>query len=314
MHTAALYNSGLRMNELCEEVFGRKPNVLEDPKARECLVEACQRFRWMSVKDVDEAFKQLPNFDPTKIVSEARDLGRPAGGSSSSSSHLAFIGPKSLTRLGPKSAIAPKAVMFCLDWSASMMSKDTGTSLSRFEICLASVQRIMKQQVRDHDLVSCVVFGPDVRVIFPPTPKGLGGQMMESRIAGLRPSTAGGTRFFDAVAQCLHLLKTSAPADAVRFLVCLTDGDDLGSQPQNARGEFVTRMLCEGSQKQLNLLVVTVGPLQAVNIQIIKSWTERVAQAGGVGKHIPEKDAATIGKAFDVVAECLAEVGGAVEC
>merc|ERR1712139_572025 len=101
----------------------------------------------------------------------------------------------------------PKVVIFCLDWSASMMSRDTGTPLSRFETCLSCVQTIMREQVRDCDLVGCVVFGPDVRIVFPPTLKGQAGRMLEARITCLRPQMAGGPRFFDAVAQCLQLGK-----------------------------------------------------------------------------------------------------------
>jgi len=313
--SAALYNCGLRMNELCEEVFGKRGNILEDANVRESLVEVCQRFRWMSVREIDQAFQKLPNFDPTAVPTEAKDMGRPAEleGMPSATNGTRVI------RQGTAGAMQgfqpPKIVMFCLDWSASMSSKDTGTSLSRFDTCLQCIQRIMRDQVRDHDLVGCVVFGPDVRIVFQPTPKGQGGKMLEMRIAGLRPQMVGGTKFFDAVAQSLQLMSQTMPADAARWLVCLTDGDDLGSQPQNGRGEIVTRMLHDGSQSKLNMVVVTVGSLKAINVQIIQAWVERVSKVGGLGRHIPEKNAAAIAQAFDVVAECLAvEVGGAVEC
>jgi len=198
-----------------------------------------------------------------------------------------------------------------------MMSRDTGTPLSRFETCVQCVQGILQQQVRDCDFVGVVVFGPSVQLVVPPTAKGQGGAMLQASIAGLRPQMAGGTCFFDAVAQCLHLLKQfrSIPADGRRWLVCLTDGDDLGSQQHNARGELVSRMLANGPPPNLNLLAVTVGALKAVNVHIINSWVDRVSKAGGVGRHLLERDAATISRAFGVVAECLAkELGGAVEC
>jgi len=330
--SAALYNCGLRMNELCEKLFAHHNHILEQPEAREQLVEACQRYKWMCVHEIDEAFRRLPNFEPSRVPSQAQDLGRPlervgslrrsntdlhsrsvrslsrgAGGSCSSS-----YTPVS-TKCTPKGL--PKVVVFCLDWSASMMSKDTGTGMSRFELCLARVQRIMREQVSDCDLVGVVVFGPDVQIVFPPTAKGHGGKVLEIRIAGLRPQTTGGTRFFDAVAQCLQLLMQSPPPEAKRWLICLTDGDDLGSHPQNSRGEVVGRMLSSGALRHLNMVVITVGALKAINTQIVNSWAERVHATGGVGRHLPERDAAAMDKAFDVVEECLAvEVDGAMEC
>lgn len=105
------------------------------------------------------------------------------------------------------------------------------------------------------------------------------------------------------------------PGDAQRYLICLTDGDDLGSNPQNARGELVTQLLSTSASKYLNLLAVTVGPLKPVNMQVIKSWVQRVGAAGAVGRLFSERDAATIAKAFEMVAEYIAaEVGGTVEC
>jgi len=329
-NSAALYNCGLRMNELCEEVFAYQSHLLEQAEAREHLVEACQRFKWMSVREVNEAFRRLPNFEPARVPSKAQDLGRPLERVGAlrrcSTADLHSRSVRSLSR-GASSSLGssytpvsspkgtPKVVVFCLDWSASMMSKDTGTPMSRFELCLARVQRIMREQVSDCDLVGVVVFGPDVQIVFPPTAKGHGGKVLEMRIAGLRPQTTGGTRFFDAVAQCLQLLMQSPPVEAKRWLICLTDGDDLGSHPQNARGEVVGRMLSSGALRHLNMVVITVGILKAINTQIVNSWAERVHAAGGVGKHLPERDAAAMDKAFDVVAECLAvEVDGAMEC
>jgi len=327
--SAALYNCGLRMNELCEEVFAHQSHILEQAEAREHLVEACQRFKWMSVREVNEAFRRLPSFEPSRVPSTAQDLGRPlerVGGLRRSTTDLHSRSAPSLGRgfscsfpsssspVSPKGT--PKVVVFCLDWSASMMSKDTGTPMSRFELCLARVQRIMREQVNDYDLVGVVAFGPDVQIVLPPTAKGLSGKVLELRVAGLRPQTTGGTRFFDAVAQCLQLLRQSPPAEAKRWLVCLTDGDDLGSHPQNARGEVVGRMLSSsGTLRNLNMVLITVGVLKAINDQIVNSWAEHVHAAGGVGRHLPMRDAAAIDKAFDVVAECLAvEVGGAMEC
>uniref|UniRef100_A0A7S2G0E3 VWFA domain-containing protein n=1 Tax=Alexandrium andersonii TaxID=327968 RepID=A0A7S2G0E3_9DINO len=106
-----------------------------------------------------------------------------------------------------------------------------------------------------------------------------------------------------------------APAEALKWLVCLTDGDDLGSRRENARGEIVNQMLHAGIPSNLNMVMITVGSLRAGNVKVIDSWVEKVSSTGGLGRHVSEKDAAAIAKAFDVVAECLAtEVGGATEC
>lgn len=105
------------------------------------------------------------------------------------------------------------------------------------------------------------------------------------------------------------------PGEALKWLVCLTDGDDLGSRRENSRGEIVTQMLNSGATATLNMVMITVGALRAQNLKIIDSWVDKVSSVGGLGKHVSEKDAGAIAKAFEVVAECLAaEVGGATEC
>merc|ERR1719464_86160 len=76
--SAALYNTGMRMNEVCEEIFARKPELLSNFEHRECLVDACQRYRWMSVREVDEAFARIPGLEPARIHSQAVDMGRPS--------------------------------------------------------------------------------------------------------------------------------------------------------------------------------------------------------------------------------------------
>lgn len=81
----------------------------------------------------------------------------------------------------------------------------------------------------------------------------------------------GGTCFFDAVLECLQQLgqaSSAAPPDAPRWLVCLTDGDDLGSRRDNTHGELVTRAL-EAK--------VAVGILRGVS-----SWGAEGGQVGGI--------------------------------
>jgi Mg-chelatase subunit ChlD len=210
--------------------------------------------------------------------------------------------------------------MFCLDWSASMMSKDTGAMplRSRFETCVSCITKILLERIRDCDSVGIVGFGPNVQVVAPPTRKAQGGgNVIMNRLAALRPQMAGGTRFYDAVESCLNLFQQPSYniAGTQKWLVCLTDGDDAGSARANCHGEMVSKILATSMPSDLNLLVITVGAMKAENIQIINSWAERVSGAGGLGRLLAERDAATIARAFDVVAECLtAEVGGAIEC
>jgi len=325
--SAALYNCGLRVNELCEEVFGRRPELLRDPIARERLVDVCQRLRWMSVREVDEAFARMQGFDPLSVRSEARDLGPPSTSPPTTQGSLVpssgdlrlpskgWVDPSAM--VVPAQPAAPKVVVFCLDWSLSMLSQDTGTSLSRFETCVACVRRILWDQVRDCDLVGVVGFGGRVHIVAMPALKGHAGQKLDSLLASMQAETLGGTCFFDAVAQSLQILGQSrvASAEASRWLVCLTDGDDLGSDKANAEGQIVTRMLQDGVVSNLNMVMITVGKLKEKNTRSIDSWVAEVGAAGGIGRHLSEKNAAAISVAFDVVAECLAaEVGGATEC
>lgn len=311
--SAALYNCGVRVNELCEEVFGKRPEILRDPSARERLVDVCQRLRWMSVQEIDEAFARLPEFEPRKVPSEAKDLGRPEVPPASSVMRQTS-GPPGATQVISGGA---KVVIFCLDWSASMKSNDTRTALNRFQTCVQCILRILQDQVRDNDLVGVVCFGPTVQTIVAPTPKGAGGQMLQTRVASLTPSNAGGTCFYDAVLECLRTLSKPSlvPNEAARWLVCLTDGDDLGSSRPNARGQLVSQMLAGSSLASLNMVMITVGTLKQENVQVIQSWVRQVSAQGGKGVHLGDKDATGIAKAFEVVAEFLAaEVGGATEC
>jgi hypothetical protein len=211
----------------------------------------------------------------------------------------------------------PRFVVFCLDWSASMMSQDTGKrGETRFGACVDRVQHILREQVRENDIVSVVGFGANLQTSLPPTRRGRDLHRLESLIGSLQPSAAGGTCFFDAVAHSLQMMKSgeNVPLDSPRWLICLTDGDDIGSRKENENGEVVARLLDSGIDK-LNMIMITVGKLKANNLRTIGSWTDRVARNGGHGQLLSEKDAVSIGKAFEVVAEALAsDVGGAIEC
>jgi len=199
--SSALYNTGVRVNELCEEVFSKNRHVLSDPNARERLVDICQRHRWMSVEEVTEAFAGLPGLNVAAVPTEAHDMGRPQQPPTPRMLPTAQGVPQ-VTSMLPA---APKVVVFCLDWSASMMSRDTRTPLSRFEMCQQSVQRILSEQVRDCDFVSVVGFGPNVQTVIPPTKKGEDSQVIRTHIASLRPQSSGGTCFYDSVVTSLQL-------------------------------------------------------------------------------------------------------------
>lgn len=302
------------MNELCEEIFSHRAELLKDVNVRERVVAACQTFRYMSVGDIDKAFAEIPGFVPADVQSEARDLGRamePPSGQIVSSNRRASRGSVG----GGQTVAQPKMTVFCLDWSPSMMSQDTGSKsrLNRFETCQKSIQGILRDQVLEHDMVSMIGFGNDVQTVLPPTQKQGQQKMIEQQISRLKASTVGGTCFFDAVLEALKLLSTSTLPS--KWLVCLTDGDDVGSRKENALGQLVTQKLDSGAVKNLNMVIITVGSMKAENSRAIDTWVERVCKAGGDGRHVNEKDAAQIEMAFEVVAECLAaDLGGAVEC
>jgi len=319
--SAALYNNGVRMNEMCEEIFGNRPEILHDPAARELLVDTCQRHRWMSVRELDQAFARLPGLDPAQIMSEAKDLGRPSeppAGISAVPVPKQVNGAAMATPEGQAAGVAdaPRVVIFALDWSTSMMSRDTKTPHTRFEICQRCVQQILQHQVRDKDYVGVVCFGPTVMTIVPPTEKGPSARNIVAKIAGLRPSTAGGTKFFDAVDASLDQLASPglSTAEASRWLICLTDGDDLGSRRENSIGQLVNRKLETNPPSNLNMVMITVGSIKTEMVSTIAGWVERTKARGGHGQLLSEKDAGNIKMAFQVVAECLAaEVGGATE-
>jgi len=310
--SAALFMSGVRLNELCEEVFGNRPELLRDANARERLVDVCQRLRWLSVRDIDEAFGRITTFDPKTVPTEARDLGKPEEPAQPYPSSSPSKAPTSRLSHGPSNgASQQKSVIFALDWSCSMLSQDAGNGMTRFGTAVNCVQRLLRDQVRDTDNVSVVGFGSRVETVFKPTPKGDGRQLSQA-IAKLRPDMAGGTCFFDAVANSLQMLENQPQSS--RWLVCLTDGDDLGSRKENMAGQIVTQMVSSGQVKNLNMVMITIGRLKERQVQVISSWVSTVSRFGGVGKHVAEKDASLITKAFEVVAEVMAaEVGGNIE-
>lgn len=206
-----------------------------------------------------------------------------------------------------------------------MMSRDTGTPLTRFQTCVQSVVQILEAQVHAKDLVGIVGFGPKVVTVLEPLQKGKGGMKIAAKIREIEPAKHGGTAFFDAVATCINMLNQqlywqragqSNMKDGGKWLVCLTDGDDIGSRPTNANGEVVTDMLQKGSNTNLNMMMITVGKLKEKNIRVIDQWMSTLNATGGMGRHILQKDAGAIGQAFEVVADCLAayDVGGAIEC
>eukprot|EP00401_Gymnodinium_catenatum_P036399 CAMPEP_0117477808 /NCGR_PEP_ID=MMETSP0784-20121206/11017_1 /TAXON_ID=39447 /ORGANISM="" /LENGTH=751 /DNA_ID=CAMNT_0005272129 /DNA_START=45 /DNA_END=2297 /DNA_ORIENTATION=- len=303
--SAALYNTGVRVNEFCEEIFGRKPELLNNQAARESLVEVCQKFRWMSVREVDEAFGRVSGIIPASVWTEAHDLGRPEEPTVAplATPTREFARPQQIGVNGQ-----PKVVVFCLDRSPSMLSNDCGNGLTRFGTCVKCVQQVLRQQVRDHDIVSIVGFGSRVETVVAPIQKATAGPRLEIKLAGLKCDMAGGTCFFDAVAGCLQTLSKPglASPQAPRWVVCLTDGDDVGSRPENSRGQLVNSALSSRMARNLNMVMITVGRLHERNVKVINSWVDQVSKSGGVGLHVSEKDASAISKAFGVVAQDLA--------
>merc|ERR1712232_333691 len=105
-----------------------------------------------------------------------------------------------------------------------------------------------------------------------------------------------------------------APDHFSRWLVCLTDGDDVGSSKDN---QFVTNQLtqCAG---RLNMITITVeskyAKLKPQTVQAVTSWAALISKAGCVGKYVPAEDASKIMESFNVVAQVLErETRGSIE-
>jgi len=317
--SAALYNCGVRMNEICEIVFGKKPEILTDPPCRELMVEVCQRLRYMSIKEIDDHLSRIPGLQPTSIRTEARDLGRPAEPPQVAVVPASARGVRgSIAGTSGEQAAVAKVVIFALDWSASMMSNDTGNGKSRWTTCLDCVKRIMKDQVKDQDYLGVVGFGPTVETVIPVQKKPAASKVLQTKLPALQPKMAGGTAFYDAISDSLGQLsmKGTAPASVPKWLICLTDGDDIGSKRENMNGELVARLLQAGIPPNLNMVMITVGKLKDKNTKIIDSWIDSVASRGGFAQHMRDTNAAQITESFEAVAEVLvaADVGGATEC
>merc|ERR1719410_586899 len=166
-------------------------------------------------------------------------------------------------------------------------------------------------------MIALMVFGNSMETVLHPTLKSKCWMVLQNKLTRMKPEMTGGTRFFDSVAQSLQELDQLglASPDQSRWLVCLTDGDDIGSSFGNRSGERVTEILKSKMPKNLNMVMITVGQLQERNLQVMEGWVSMITRSGGVGQLLAEKSAVDIRKAFDVVAEVLAvDVGGATEC
>lgn len=67
-----------------------------------------------------------------------------------------------------------------------MLTRDTGTGLSRFGTCVRCVRRILRDQVRDEDFVGVVGFGATVETAVLPTVKKGNAASLDTTIAGLQ--------------------------------------------------------------------------------------------------------------------------------
>jgi len=258
------------------------------------LVQVCQQVRYLTIPELNAEFKKIRNFDPTRVQTEAEDKGRPQERPS-------------------------KVVFFLLDNSVSMKANDVDVrqpTLTRFEACKQCIIRILRENVAATDLVSVVCFGHGVQGVIPATPKG-DGRQLEAAIQTCQIDTMAGTVLFEAVSQCVQTLCFSqgvAPDHFSRWLVCLTDGDDVGSSKDN---QFVTNQLtqCAG---RLNMITITVeskyAKLKPQTVQAVNSWAALISKAGCVGKYVPAEDASKIMESFNVVAQVLErETRGSIE-
>merc|ERR1719210_1966367 len=131
-------------------------------------------------------------------------------------------------------------------------------------------------------MVALTVFGRTIEMVLRPTVKSKCWRMLQSRLTTMQPEMVGGTRFFDSVAQCLQELDQPGlvSPDQSRWLVCLTDGDDIGSNAGNKSGEQVTEILKTKMPKNLNMVMITVGEMKEKNMQVMEGWVSMITRSG----------------------------------
>lgn len=284
------YNRGLRMNEISEEVA--RLHLLHNAESRGLMQQLCMEYGRMSIDEIDNFAKQIPDLRPNGIRSEAIEVGadssKPAGRSAGGGG---------------------KSVVILIDRSSSMLSTDAGGK-SRYEVCRDCILDIFNKNIDDGDYIGLYTFESQVRESFPLTEKGPNKAHLAELIENI-PQPDGLTKFYDGVLHCLEKLKGSFTA--ANYLIALTDGDDNMSR-QQPNGEMVTNMVRGGDVPGLSLITITVGrDIKPKMLETMKYWTHAVQSNGNVGMHIPADHPATLFDAFAKVAELIDEPAGETE-
>ncbi|CAE7551395.1 unnamed protein product [Symbiodinium natans] len=134
---AALQWTGV--NELCEEVFGKRSELLKSG-AQGYRSEIAVVTR-LSVREIDEVGHPVPLLKQANM-SLAPTLGREGDGGLCTASLRGAEGGAGSRHRGENDINEQGAgavnvvVIFCLDWSASMKSNDTRTQYNRFQTCV----------------------------------------------------------------------------------------------------------------------------------------------------------------------------------
>jgi len=280
------YHRGLRACELSEEVARHR--LLENPRAREVMVQLCSRYEGLSLAQIDALARGVPGLRPERLPTEALEVGPEQGAQASAS--------------------ASRSVILLIDCSSSMLSQDAG-GRTRFEVCRECVAGIFERHVEDGDRLGLYTFGNQVAEVFPLTQKGPNRQRMAALIRGL-PAPQGLTRMYDGVLECLLRLQRSGPGP--KFLVTLTDGDD-NLSAQQPGGERVTALL-RGGVPDLGLVFISCGTdIKARTLELVRYWAQRAKDSGGVGAHLSARNPAQLREAFAAAAELLDETEGQTE-
>ncbi|MFW9993613.1 MAG: tetratricopeptide repeat protein [Candidatus Odinarchaeota archaeon] len=186
----------------------------------------------------------------------------------------------------------PKEVTFILDYSGSMAGR-------RIKAAREGMKKIFKNQVKNQDLVSLIIFNHQSSVLIPLVGKEGNEERITKRMESLRyPESI--TAFYDALEAGFTNFERN-PSPNERWMIVLTDGDDNSS---TTRLYDVVKMAKRAMG--VNLVIIGVGNLRD------REQLEKMCYETERGKYIDidDKDgvADSISEAFEEVSTMLAEV------
>lgn len=210
--------------------------------------------------------------------------------------------------------------MLSSDAIATHPQTDQPIRTTRFEASVGCIRQIFFKHVAVGDSMSLILFSDQLVEGLPMTEVQPTNKLtLAHHLSHVpQPKLVGGTRLHDAVFSGLSQLERLGSKE-VKFLVCLTDGDDNASWQNNRNGEAVMQALRHGIAG-LNLIIISVGQLAESSLRVFRGWVETAKTHGGKGQLITVDRAASsgmfsIGVAFEQVAEVIqAETTGFMEC